>query len=69
MVLVKLLAWAEQHGGHANFGIGVIYADDDNVIPDVVWISSDRLARGLDAQGHLSLYAAVALAALVLAVR
>jgi len=31
----------------------VIYADDDNVIPDVVWISAERLAQGLDTAGHL----------------
>jgi Uma2 family endonuclease len=29
------------------------YADDDTVIPDVVWISTERLAQGLDAAGHL----------------
>lgn len=32
---------------------GVIFSDADNVIPDVVWISSDRLATGLDDSGHL----------------
>jgi Uma2 family endonuclease len=32
---------------------GVIFPDDDNVIPDLVWISSDRLAKVLDEAGHL----------------
>jgi Uma2 family endonuclease len=32
---------------------GIIFADDDNVIPDLVWISTDRLARILDESGHL----------------
>jgi len=56
-VIVRLLrvlgAWADERGGAVNAGIGVIYADDDNVIPDVVWISDGRLAQGLDALGHL----------------
>ncbi len=34
---------------------GVIFSDADNVIPDVVWISNERLAHGLDAAGHLTL--------------
>jgi Uma2 family endonuclease len=31
----------------------LIFTDDDNVIPDLVWISRDRLARILDESGHL----------------
>jgi len=53
-LFVALRAWAEAHAGRVNWGIGVIYADDDNVIPDVVWISDERLAKGLDAAGHLN---------------
>ena len=58
-VVVSILAllgrWADRqpHLGRVNTGIGVLYADDDNVIPDVVWISHARLDRGLDAAGHL----------------
>ncbi|HEY2594714.1 MAG TPA: Uma2 family endonuclease [Chloroflexota bacterium] len=52
-VLLALRAWADAHTGRVNWGIGVIYADDDTVIPDVVWISDERLAQGLDAVGHL----------------
>jgi Uma2 family endonuclease len=33
---------------------GVIFSDADNVIPDVVWISSDRLNSLLDESGHLT---------------
>lgn len=29
-------------------------SDTDNVIPDVVWVSSDRLANILDEEGHLT---------------
>ncbi len=34
---------------------GVIFSDADNVIPDVVWVSTERLANGLDEAGHLTL--------------
>lgn len=34
---------------------GVIFEDADNVIPDVVWISYDRLSVGLDDEGHLTI--------------
>jgi len=53
-LMLKLSAWAETHPGRVNWGIGVLYADDDNVIPDLVWISAERLAQGLDAAGHLN---------------
>ena len=33
---------------------GVIFSDADNVIPDVVWISKERLATSLDESGHLT---------------
>lgn len=33
---------------------GVIFSDADNVIPDVVWISKERLATSLDEAGHLT---------------
>lgn len=32
---------------------GLIFTDADNVIPDVVWISHERLATALDDAGHL----------------
>jgi Uma2 family endonuclease len=32
---------------------GVIFTPTDAVIPDVVWISRDRLAHGIDEAGHL----------------
>ncbi|QIR40183.1 Uma2 family endonuclease [Tolypothrix sp. PCC 7910] len=33
---------------------GIIFTDADNVIPDVVWISKERLAILLDSQRHLT---------------
>ncbi|MDZ7954894.1 Uma2 family endonuclease [Nostoc sp. DedQUE09] len=32
---------------------GIIFTDADNVIPDLVWISHERLAQLLDDEGHL----------------
>ncbi len=34
---------------------GVIFTDADNVIPDVVWISNERLATGVDEEGHFTI--------------
>jgi Uma2 family endonuclease len=34
---------------------GIIFSDADNVIPDLVWISQERLAIGLDEKGHLTI--------------
>lgn len=39
--------------GEANFAPGVIFADDEDVAPDVVWISRDRLAASLAPDGKL----------------
>ncbi|MBD6614930.1 Uma2 family endonuclease [Komarekiella sp. 'clone 1'] len=33
---------------------GIIFGDNDNVIPDVVWASNERLALLLDEAGHLT---------------
>lgn len=33
---------------------GLIFSDADNVIPDVVWISQERLALAMDESGHLT---------------
>jgi Uma2 family endonuclease len=32
---------------------GLVFAEDDDVVPDVVWISDERLANALDDSGHL----------------
>jgi Uma2 family endonuclease len=39
--------------GAANLAPGVIFADDDDVAPDVVWISAARLQTALDESGKL----------------
>ncbi len=40
--------------GHAFQTPGVIFTPEDAVIPDVVWISRERLAQGVDEAGHLT---------------
>ena len=48
--------WDDQAGlGAAFIAPGLIFAEDDDVAPDVVWITRERLAKALDAAGHLNL--------------
>ncbi|MEM9905798.1 MAG: Uma2 family endonuclease [Cyanobacteria bacterium P01_D01_bin.44] len=50
----KLLIWSEESGlGESVMTPGVIFSDSDAVIPDVVWVSSERLDALLDEAGHL----------------
>jgi Uma2 family endonuclease len=47
-------AWSrETKAGMANSAPGLIFADDEDVAPDVVWISRERLATALKSDGHL----------------
>src|SRR5438309_4968583 len=49
-----LRAWSEQTGlGLALFAPGIIFAEDDNVAPDVVWISRERLRTAVGADREL----------------
>jgi Uma2 family endonuclease len=48
-----LLIWSDRTGaGRPTFAPGVLFAEDDNVAPDVVWASKARLVSGLRG-GHL----------------
>ena len=50
----ELRNWSLRSGlGKAVQAPGLIFSDADNVIPDVVWISQERLSSGLDSSGHL----------------
>lgn len=52
----ELRNWSLATGsGKAAQAPGVIFSDTANVIPDVVWISTERLAHGLDEAGHLTI--------------
>jgi Uma2 family endonuclease len=52
---MRLENWSEETGlGNAFQTPGVIFTPTDAVIPDVVWISQERLANGVDEAGHLT---------------
>jgi Uma2 family endonuclease len=51
----RLEVWSEETGlGQAFQTPGVILTPTDAVIPDVIWVSRDRLANGIDDAGHLT---------------
>ena len=50
----ELDGWSRKTGlGYTNAGPGVIFADDDDVIPDVVWIGRQRFPHVLGEDGKL----------------
>ena len=54
-IYAELRAWSQVSGaGEAAFAPGVIFSEIDRVIPDVVWVSRDRLKQLLDDSGHLT---------------
>jgi Uma2 family endonuclease len=53
-ILMLLQTWSDQTQlGTANLAPGIIFTDDTNVVPDVVWISRERLRTALQADGKL----------------
>ena len=53
-IATKLTNWSKETGkGRVIPAPGVIFAEDDDVAPDVVWISDKRLALALREDGHL----------------
>ncbi len=53
-ITTLLRLWNKQTGlGQALIAPGVIFADDDDVAPDVVWISQARRDAALEADGKL----------------
>lgn len=54
-IYARLLLWSEEANlGQPILTPGVIFSNADNVIPDVVWVSSDCLATIVDDEGHLT---------------
>ena len=54
-IYAALEAWSRQSSqGEAIFAPGVVLSDADNVIPDVVWVSTGKLAVIEDEAGHLT---------------
>lgn len=51
----ELDSWSESSDlGQASITAGVLFSESDNVVPDVVWASHERLAALLDEAGHLT---------------
>ncbi len=51
----RLEVWSEKTGlGKAFQTPGVIFTPTDAVIPDVVWVSQDRLENAIDEAGHFT---------------
>lgn len=49
-----LQIWSRQtKAGKAVFAPGVIFSDDDDVVPDVIWMSRERLSTALYPDGKL----------------
>jgi Uma2 family endonuclease len=47
--------WSQQTGlGQASINPGLLFTESDDVVPDVAWISNERLALLLDDAGHLT---------------
>lgn len=54
-IYAALRAWSQQSRlGKAVTAPGVIFSESDAVIPDVIWVSQQRLATVLDESGHLT---------------
>ncbi len=54
----RLCHFLDEWNDQTNQGVvliapGLIFAEDDDVAPDVIWISKERLDQALDAAGHL----------------
>jgi len=48
--------WSDQSGlGLVLPAPGLVFAEDDDVVPDVTWISREQYAQSVDAGGHLRL--------------
>jgi Uma2 family endonuclease len=55
-VLISALhVWCVSDGHGRVYGTpGLVFSDDDDVIPDLIWIGEERLAIGRDASGHIT---------------
>lgn len=48
-----LLGWSRSSGLGRSNTPGLIFSDYDNVVPDLVWVSNERLRQGLRVDGKL----------------
>ena len=49
----ELKSWSKVSGlGYSVIGAGLIFGDNDDVIPDVIWMSKEKYAALIDDTGH-----------------
>lgn len=54
-IVSALKIWSQKTGlGKAIINPGIIFSDNDNVIPDVIWISQEKLDLCVDNSGHFT---------------
>ncbi len=54
-IYVCLLSWSDEADvGEPFINPGVVFSDVDDVIPDIVWVKQDRLAKIVDESGHFT---------------
>jgi len=54
-IVTPLRIWSLKTGlGEAIINPGIIFSDNDNVIPDLIWISQERLTLSVDNSGHFT---------------
>ena len=50
-----LKLWSDENSlGQSAVSPGIVFSESDNVIPDIVWASNERLEQLLDEAGHLT---------------
>jgi Uma2 family endonuclease len=55
VLISSLHLWCVSDGHGRVYGTpGLVFSDDDDVIPDLIWICEERLAAGSDASGHIT---------------
>jgi Uma2 family endonuclease len=53
---VALALWVRTSGSGRVYGTpGLVFSDDDDVVPDLIWISEQRLSAGRDTSGHITI--------------
>ncbi|MEA5535780.1 Uma2 family endonuclease [Crocosphaera sp. XPORK-15E] len=54
-IYAELRTWSRKKGlGKAFITPGIIFSETDAVIPDIIWISNEKLIKFTDSSGHLT---------------
>ena len=55
ILIFALHGWCITAGRGRVYGTpGLVFSDDDDVVPDLIWIGEERLSVGRDASGHIT---------------